>query len=152
MSTADVLTKAEVEIQAHRFKTVAIEVSGSGAEAEGTARGSIDTFDWTVLYELYGVAHDASPSVLVDAFRKDPKKRVLKQLLPLIQKTTFKADIGFRVRGNDDGIPQVNLNFTVLRVTCDDLVKEFIVVNRSSITVTDDQKRPYTGFTITAGP
>ncbi|PWI04866.1 hypothetical protein DIZ27_42700 [Streptomyces sp. NWU339] len=113
-------------------KGFSITVRGSGTWVEGRMTGSITTYDYQALYQIYGLERNQSAGIWCFQWKNNSRTDELRKTFERSEQMTFNYDMKFRIQGNDFGINEFVVGFTTLRIDMDGQTKFFIVPNNAS--------------------
>lgn len=137
--------KVEVYSGNRAVKNYGVSVVGSGSWAKGTIDGSLDTYDYKALYQIYTLKDSESANYWFVSYSKqtshDEVKKVAEQSETL--RTNYKLE--FEIQGNDYGINAVFITFEVIRVVYSGITKDFVVSNPASSQAITPDGNPYPG-------
>lgn len=137
--------KIEVYKGTRAFSGIAIEAEGSGAWAEGHVKGSIKTYDYTALYQLYNMKNTESADYWFVHYSKETSHDQLVKTFEHSEEKVFDYDLKYRIQGNDYGITSVRLGFTTIRIDYEGMTKMFSVPNGASTKAKLDGGEDYPG-------
>jgi hypothetical protein len=125
-------SKVEVYRGLSQEKGFSISVRGSGTWVEGRVSGSITSYDYQALYQIYGLERSQSAGIWCFQWKNNSRTDELRKTFERVEQMTFNYDMGFRIQGNDYGVNQFFVGFTTLRVDIEGQTKFFTVPNSAS--------------------
>lgn len=133
-------------------KNYGFTVEGSGVTASGFLQGSLTTYDYRALYDIYKVDHKQSVDVWFVHYAKDDTQDQLVKTFESSSTFTSNYDMTFTIQGNDYGIESVFITFQVIRLVINGETKDFVVSNAASAGANNADGTPYQGtFTAKQG-
>lgn len=109
-----------------------ISVAGSGSWVSGSMEGSIKTYDYKAIYEVYEVPTSESTQHWFYKYKKDTSKGELKLVNKETKDIEQKYDLKFQIQGNDWGQSSVFITYQVIRLVMDGKTKDYVVTNNNS--------------------
>lgn len=137
--------KIEVYSGNQAVKNYGITVQGSGAWAKGKASGTITTYDYKALYEIYDLKDNESANYWFVNYSKATSHEDLKKVFE--ESATVKTDyaLEFEIQGNDYGISSVYITYQVIRLEMEGQTKDFVVSNPASAGAVNPDGTKYPG-------
>ncbi|MBL7703457.1 MAG: hypothetical protein JNM14_14495 [Ferruginibacter sp.] len=127
-------------------KNAGITVQGSGASAQGHITGSLTTYDYKALYQVYNLKESESANYWFINYSKDTSHDELKKVAESSETATANYDLTFTLQGNDYGITSVFITYQVIRLVINGVTRDYVVTNNASSGAVDPSGAPYTGF------
>lgn len=118
----------------HGFSTFkSVTIQSQGFDLEGTIHGTIHSYDYKALYQVYNLSSSESWGVWVAQFKHDTSQDVLKQTFNHEEKLDLAVDIKFKVSAAAlRGVSTLRIGFETMRLVFDGVTKDFTVVNGAS--------------------
>jgi hypothetical protein len=119
---------------------------GSGTFVKGHLEGTIISYDYKALYDVYHLTdyNQASKYWFVE-YKKAVSHDELKKAHEDAKTTTVKAELDFTIQGNDYDISTVFVYYQVIRLEVEGVKKDFVVTNPSSSEPRTPSGDPYPG-------
>jgi hypothetical protein len=137
------------KIQAYQgtqaVKNYGITVEGSGVFATGSINGTLTTYDYRALYDVYHVDHKVSVDVWFLSYAKDESQDQLVKTFEQSETFTSQYDVAFTIQGNDHGIESVFITFQVIRLVINGVTKDFVVTTPAAAAANNADGTPYQG-------
>lgn len=119
------------KIQAYQgtqaVKNYGITVEGSGVTAHGEISGSLTTYDYKALYQVYNLKTTESADYWFIHYSKDTSQDQLQKTFEHSETLTTNYDVKFDIQGNDYGVESVFITFQVIRIVINGVTKDFVV-------------------------
>ena len=119
-----------------------ISVHGSGTFVRGQLEGTITSYDYKDLYEVFQLDDDASADSWFSSYKKQTSHDELKNIDKNAKEVTVHAPLDFIIEGNDYDINTVFITYQVIRLTVEGKSKDYVVTNNASagaVTPSGDQ-------------
>ena len=126
-------------------KDYGITVEGSGVVASGNINGSLTTYDYKALYQVYTLKDTESTNYWFISYKKDTSHDVLQKAFESSQTLTTNYNVNFEIQGNDYGIESVFITFQVIRMVLNGVTKDYVVTNPPSAGANNADGSPYQG-------
>jgi hypothetical protein len=123
-----------------------IGAHGSGVFVKGHLKGSITSYDYKALYDVYHITDysQASKYWFVE-YKKAVSHDELKKAYENAKTTTVEAVLDFSIQGNDYDISTVFVYYQVIRLEVEGVKKDFVVTNPKSSEARTPSGDPYPG-------
>jgi len=127
------------------IKNYGISVTGSGTTASGSITGSLTTYDYKAIYQVYTLKDTESADYWFVNYSKDTSHDVLKQVAESSKTLTTNYSVDFTIQGNDYGQNSVFITFQVIRLVVAGLTMDYVVTNPASAGANNADGTPYSG-------
>jgi hypothetical protein len=133
-NSAEALADAGSVTAFHGFSTFkSIKIQSQGFDLEGTIQGTLRSYDFVSLWQVYNLPKSSGWKVWVASFKKDTSQSVLKETFHQEQLIDVTINIKFRVSAAAlNGVSTLRIGFETLRLQLDGQTKDFTVVNGAS--------------------
>jgi hypothetical protein len=142
-ATAGEHDKIQVFQGTQAVKNYGITVQGSGAKAKGSIDGTLTTYDYKALYNVYTLKDSESANYWFVTYSKQTSHDTLVKTFESSQTLTTKYHVDFEIQGNDYGISSVFLTFEVIRLVLNGVSKDYVVSNPASSGANLSDGSPY---------
>ncbi|MBM2620507.1 hypothetical protein JIG36_33860 [Actinoplanes sp. LDG1-06] len=129
------LAAAEDNITAfHGFSSLQnIVIQSQGFDLEGRIQGTLRTYNFRSLWQVYNLPSSSGWKVWALSFKKDTSQSVLKETFRSEQLIDVAIDIRFKVSAAAlHGVSTLRIGFETLRLQLNGTTKDFTVVNGAS--------------------
>jgi hypothetical protein len=126
-------------------KNYGITVQGSGVIAKGNINGSLMTYDFKALYDVYNLKQTESAKYWFIPYSKDTSHDELKETFESSKRLTTNYNVDFTIQGNDYGISSVFITFEVIRLVLNGETKDYVVTNPASTGANNADGSTYQG-------
>jgi hypothetical protein len=118
----------------HGFSSLQnIVIQSQGFDLEGRIHGTLRTYNFKSLWQVYNLPSSSGWKVWSVSFKKDTSQSVLKETLRQEQLIDVNIDITFKVSAAAlHGVSTLRIGFETLRLQLDGTTKDFTVVNGAS--------------------
>lgn len=118
----------------HGFSSLQnIVIQSQGFDLEGRIHGTLRTYNFKSLWQVYNLPSSSGWKVWSVSFKKDTSQSVLKETLRQEQLIDVNIDITFKVSAAAlQGVSTLRIGFETLRLQLDGTTKDFTVVNGAS--------------------
>ncbi|MEM7218011.1 MAG: hypothetical protein AAF515_06570 [Pseudomonadota bacterium] len=127
------------------IKNYGITVQGSGVTGQGEVSGSLVTYDYKALYDVYNLKQSDHRKYWFVSYSKDTSHDELKKTFEKSKTLTTNYDFKFTIQGNDYGVNSVFITLEVIRLEMDGVTKDFVVNNSSSLGANNADGSAYQG-------
>lgn len=124
---------------------IAIGVQGSGAWTSGTLDGTIKTYDYRQLYEVFNLKDSESAGVWFAKYQKIKSHDEIKEVSKLGYEVDMDYVLNFKLQGNDRQITSVFITYEVIRLVVDGVIKDYVVTNPNSASPKNEDGSDYPG-------
>lgn len=146
---SELLRDTSEESQVYRGKKAVgkfgISVQGSGARAKGKIKGTINTYSYEALYEVYRLEDNTSAKYWFIEYKKNKAKDELKKVFENSSTGKLEYDLEFTLQGNDFGLTAIFITYEVIRLELNGQTKDFVVRNPQSAGASTPTGEPYPG-------
>jgi hypothetical protein len=126
-------------------KNYGITVQGSGVTATGHIGGSLTTYDYKALYQIFTLKDSESANYWFVSYSKSTSHDQLQKVAESSQTLTTNYSVDFTIQGNDLGVQSVFITFEVIRVVYAGITKDFVVTNPASCGANNSDGSTYQG-------
>lgn len=118
----------------HGFSTFkGVAVTGEGADIEGILRGTLKSYNFKRLYQVYHLKGSESWKVWVAEFKKDTTQSQLKQVFNDEQMENIDVEMKYTIRANYlRGVSRVRVGFETIKLKLNGTEKNFTIANPAS--------------------
>lgn len=122
-----------------------ITASGSGTWVSGKITGTLDSYDYKALYQVYNLKESQSTDYWFVSYRNDKSHDELKQTFCDTKTIKVNYDLSFTIQGNDYDINTIFICYEVIRLVVDGETKDFVVTTPSSAAALSPDGSAYPG-------
>lgn len=137
------------KIQAYQgtqaVKNYGITVEGSGVTANGNINGSLTTYDYKAIYQVYSLNSSESADYWFVHYSKDTSQDQLQKTFEDSKTLTTNYNVDFTIQGNDYGVESVFITFEVIRLVIAGVTKDFVVTNPAAAGANNADGSQYQG-------
>ena len=106
-----------------------ITASGSGTWVNGELTGSITSYDYKALYEVYNLDTSLETDYWFVKYRNDTSRDELKKTFEDSKTVTTNTKLTFIIEGNNYGINTVFITYNVIRIEYEGETKDYVATN-----------------------
>jgi hypothetical protein len=111
---------------------VDIVIQPGDFDLEGEIHGTLRTYDFRSMWEVYTLDPSDGLDRWIDSFRSDSGQEVLKETLRQELELEVTIHLTFRVAAADlDGVARLRIGFDVLRLEFESDTKDFMILNEA---------------------
>lgn len=126
MATSGEHEKLECYSGSKAVKNWGLTVQGSGAWVEGEISGTLETYDYKAIYEVYNVKDSKSSGWWIFRYTEDKSHDELKKVFEESVTTEVDYQLKFKIQGNDYGVNSVFITYEVIRLVYKGQTKDYI--------------------------
>ena len=122
-----------------------LTVHGSGTWVEGTIKGTLASYDYKAMYNVYGLKDSDSTDVWFMHFRKESSHDQLIKTFEDSKKIDLDYNLKFSIQGNEYDINSVFICYEVIRLVVNGETRDFVVTNPESASAKSPDGSDYPG-------
>ena len=126
-------------------KDYGVTVQGSGVTASGNINGSLTTYDYKALYQVYTLKDTQSTDYWFVSYNNDTSHDELQKTFEHSELLTTNYNVDFTIQGNDFGIESVFITFQVIRMVLNGVTRDYVVTNPASAGANNADGTKYQG-------
>jgi len=123
-----------------------LTASGSGTWVNGTISGTLNSYDYKALYDVYHISdYTESANYWFISYKKDISHDELVKTFEDSKTVALNYNLNFTIQGNDYGINDVFICYETIRLVVNGVTKDFVVSNPASASALSPDGNPYPG-------
>jgi len=133
-----------VEIfQGFRPISTIIDTGGMNVDLDVTLEKTLLSYDWEMLYALYGVPPDAALDAWVTAHKAYPDQFLIERMFPFIRERSFHISCKVTIHVTGDQRVKLRLGARVIRLQSGGIRKDVPLLNSADIVAVTSDGTPY---------
>ena len=127
---------------------IQVTVTSSSFKNCGSINGTITSYNYKSIYQVYGLNDSASASEWSLKYKQDTIGKKLDLANSKSVELDLVVDLHYCLQGNDDNVNSVYVYYSEIKLTSNGVTKSYVVDNPDSVIAADISGNPYSGFTL----
>jgi len=124
-----------------------IDTGGMNIDVDVTLEKTFRSYDWEMIYALYGVPLDADLNTWVEAHKAYPDQLLIDRMFPFIAEREFSLSCKVTIHVTSDQRLKLRLGARVIRLQVGDIRKDAPLLNAADIVAVTSGGVPYDQIT-----